>query len=69
MHLGVLVDRHAVELEAMTDEAIAVALGDLVLEPFDLLVDELDDLARPGIDQVVMVRSTRRTCRRSRSRR
>src|SRR6185312_8159765 len=39
------IERHGEELEAMLDEPVAQALGDVALQLFDLLVAELDDAA------------------------
>ena len=39
----------------MTHQFIPVGIGDLLLEPLDLLVVELDDLAGADVDQMVVV--------------
>ena len=48
--LAVAVERDAVKLHPMIDEAEAELLGDPPLQRFKLLVDELDDLAGLDID-------------------
>src|SRR5690242_9983290 len=49
------IERHGEELEAMLDEPVAEALGDVALQLLDLLVAELDDAAGLEIDEVVMM--------------
>src|SRR6185312_9612880 len=49
------IERHGEELEAMLDEPVAQALGDVALQLFDLLVAELDDAAGLQIDEVVVM--------------
>ena len=39
----------------MVDEAIAELFGDALLERFELIVDELDDLAGLDVDQMVVM--------------
>ncbi len=39
----------------MVDQPEAEPFGDRLLQPLDLLVAELDDLAGPQVDQVVVV--------------
>src|SRR5690606_15847787 len=48
-------DDVAVELQLVADQLIAQLARNLGLQPFDLGVEELDDLARLGVDQVVVV--------------
>jgi hypothetical protein len=50
-----LVERHGVEFEAMIDQAIAEAAGDLGLQRLDLLGAELDHLAGGEVDEVVVM--------------
>ena len=57
---AVAVERDAVELHAVVDEAEAELLGDPPLEHLQLLVDELDDLAGLDVDQMVVMGVRRR---------
>ena len=50
-----LFQRHAVKLQPVVDQLVAVFLGNLFLQPLDLLVDKLDDLPGAQIDQVIVV--------------
>ncbi len=45
----------AVQLQLVADQFIAQLARDLGLQPFDLGVEEFNDLARLGVDQVVVV--------------
>ena len=54
------IDRDAIELHAVVDEAVAQFLGDAPLEHFELLVDELDHGPGLDVDQMVVVRVGRR---------
>ena len=58
--LAVAVEGDAVELHPVVDEPEAELLGDPLLQLFQLLVDELDDLAGLDVDQMVVVRFGRR---------
>ena len=55
--LAVAVEGDAVELHAMVDEAKAELLGDPFLQRFELIVDELDDVAGLDVDQMVVMAS------------
>src|SRR5690606_30772291 len=48
-------DGRAVKLQLVPDQLEAQAPGDLLLEALDLGVEELDDLAGLGVDQMVVV--------------
>ena len=50
------VERDAVKLHPVIDEAEAKLFRDLLLQRLELLVDELDDLAGFDVDQVIVVR-------------
>ncbi len=50
-----VLDRHAVKLEAVIDEAVAELAGDFFLKLLDLWRVELDDFAGLHIDQVIVV--------------
>src|SRR5215217_1085930 len=52
---ALVVERHAVEFEAVVDQLVAELAGDGLLQGLDLLVDELDDLAGLHVDEVVVV--------------
>src|SRR4051794_36228166 len=54
--LAVAVEPDAVKLHAMVDEAEAKALGDAFLQGLELVVDELDHIARLDVDQMVVMR-------------
>ena len=54
--LSIAVERDAVQLHAMVDEAKAELLGDTLLKRFKFVVDELDYVAGFHIDQMVMMR-------------
>ena len=56
---AIAVEGDAVELHAVVDEAEAELLGDPLLQHFELLVDELDDIAGFDIDQMIVVRFRR----------
>src|SRR5207244_4007066 len=51
----VVVKRNAIQLEPVIDQFIAELAGDFGLQLFDLLGGELDHLAIPQIDQVVVM--------------
>ena len=38
-------ERHAIKFEAMSDQFIAVLFSDFVLQSFDFIIDELNDVA------------------------
>src|SRR5215212_8784937 len=52
---SIAVERDAVQLHAMVDEAEAELLGNALLQRLELVVDELDHLAGLDVDQVVVV--------------
>ena len=54
--LPVSIERDAVELHPMVDETIAELLRDPFLKILELLVDELDHVARFDVDQVIVMR-------------
>ncbi len=54
--LAVAVERDAVKLHAMVDEAEAELLGDALLKKLQFLIDELDDRSRLDVDQMVVMR-------------
>ena len=58
--LAVAIERDAVELHAMVDEAEAEFLRDPLLQGLELIVDELENIARLDVDQMVVVRLRRR---------
>ena len=60
LRLAIAVDRDAVELHAMIDEAKAELFGDALLERFQLIVDELDHVAGLHVDQMVVMGFRRR---------
>src|SRR5213075_436074 len=53
---AIAVERDAVKLHPVIDETETQLLGDALLERFQLIVDELDDVARLDIDQMVVMR-------------
>src|SRR5690348_3935461 len=53
--LSVAVERDAVELHAMVDEAEAEPLGDALLKRLKFVIDEFDHLAGLDVDQMVVV--------------
>src|SRR5689334_19744789 len=57
---AIAVERDAVELHPVIDEAEAELLGDPFLQGFELVVDELDDVSGLDVDQMVVVRFRRR---------
>src|SRR5213075_2673206 len=58
--LAIAVEGDAVKLHAMVDEAETEAFGDALLKRLQLVVDELDHLARLDVDQMVVVAFGRR---------
>src|SRR5262245_36567975 len=58
LRLAVL-ERHAEEFEPVADEAVAELARHGLLQPLDLLVAELDDLAGLHVDQVIVVAEAR----------
>src|SRR4051812_10265466 len=52
---AVAVEGNAVKLHAVVDEAEAELLGDPLLKHFQLVIDELDDIAGFDVDQVVVM--------------
>ena len=53
--LAVAIERDSVKLHAVIDEAEAELLGDLLLKQLELVVDELDDVPRLDVDQMVVM--------------
>ena len=53
--LAVAVERDAVQLHSMVDEPEAELLGNPPLKRLQLFVDELDDVSRLHVDQVIVV--------------
>src|SRR4051812_40297089 len=53
--LAVASERDAVQLHAMVDQAEAQFLGDALLQQFEIVIDELDDVAGLDVDQMVVV--------------
>src|SRR3954451_1173642 len=51
----VVVERHAIQFEAVVDQLVAELAGDLGLQLLDFLVGEFDHLAVAQIDQMVMM--------------
>src|SRR5262245_15249762 len=58
LRLAVL-ERHAEEFEPVADEAVAELARHGLLQPLDLLVAELDDLAGLHVDEVIVVAEAR----------
>src|SRR5262245_42430473 len=58
LRLAVL-ERHAEEFEPVADEAVAKLARHGLLQPLDLFVFELDDLAGLHVDQVIVVAEAR----------
>ena len=53
--LGFAIQRNAIQLKAMADEAIARPLGDAPLQFLDFVVVKFHDLAALDVDQVIVV--------------
>ena len=53
--LAISVERDAVQLHAMIDEAEAQTLGNPLLQFLELIVGELDDVARFDVDQMIVM--------------
>src|SRR5207302_5188748 len=53
--LSIAVEGDSVQLHAMVDEAVAELLGDPFLQRFELIIDELDDVAGLDVDQVIVM--------------
>src|SRR4051812_10185796 len=52
---AIAIERDAVELHSVVDQAEAELLRDALLETLQLVIDEFDDVARLDIDQMVVV--------------
>src|SRR4029078_10804245 len=53
--LAVAIERDSVKLHAMVDEPEPELLGDALLQRLEFVVDELNDIARLDVDQVVVM--------------
>src|SRR5215210_7664790 len=62
---AIAVEGDAVKLHSVIDEAEAELLGDALLKRLELFIDELDDIARFDVDQVIVMGIRRRLVARS----